>query len=250
MLTNLQKRTAQAIVNVFETGSPVGDYANITAAPADPGHLTYGRSQTTLSSGNLALLIKSYCNSSGLPPAAGLRSYLPRLESRDASLDSDPNLRSLLRQAAADQAMRRAQDEFFDRDYWHPAVHAAQSLAIDSPLGTAVVYDSFIHGAWSRLRDATLARLGLPAASSKSAWIREYVTLRRDWLATHPNPLLHRAVYRMDTFHALIAAANWDLRLPLVAHGVSISEASLSKPADNSPARPGFPIQSIRVKTD
>jgi len=248
MLTNLQKVTAQAIVNIFETGSPAGDYANITVASGDPGHLTYGRSQTTLASGNLALLIRSYCDAPDAMHADGFRAYLPRLDARDATLDTDARFHSLLREAATDETMRRIQDDFFDRCYWHPAVRAAESLAILSPLGTAVVYDSFIHGAWSRLRDATLARAGLPAvaglpsapegAKSKTderSWIREYTALRRDWLANHPNPLLHRAVYRMDTFLELAHAANWDLTLPLQAHGVTISEATFAAGVDNPP---------------
>jgi chitosanase len=47
MLTDLQTRAAQAIVNVFETGTPRGDYGRVTLLAGDTGHLTYGRSQTT-----------------------------------------------------------------------------------------------------------------------------------------------------------------------------------------------------------
>ena len=61
MLSDLQKKTAQAIVNVFETSQVLGDYGKVTLLPGDSGHLTYGRSQTTLASGNLFLLINAYC---------------------------------------------------------------------------------------------------------------------------------------------------------------------------------------------
>ena len=60
VLTEVQKRVSQAIVNIFETGKPGGKYGKVTLLPGDPGHLTYGRSQTTLASGNLYLLIKAY----------------------------------------------------------------------------------------------------------------------------------------------------------------------------------------------
>lgn len=262
MLTNLQKMTAQAIVNIFETGEPAGNYGEITFRKDDVGCLTFGRSQTTLASGGLALLIGQYCASPGTTATTELRNYLPRLEARDRTLDSDSNFIALLKHAGADPAMHPIEDDFFDRAYWHPAVRAAESLAIESALGTAVVYDSFIHGAWARLRDSTLARLGLPAvagppASSNTAppppgehaWIGEYLALRRDWLANHPNPLLRRAVYRMDTFLALTGASNWDLTLPIQAHGVTISEATFSAHPDNPPSRPGFPIQSFRVQS-
>jgi hypothetical protein len=74
-----QRRTAQAIVNIFETGRAVGDYGAVTFLRGDPGHLTYGRSQTTLASGNLFLLVLAYCER---PDAEGeiagtLRRFLP-----------------------------------------------------------------------------------------------------------------------------------------------------------------------------
>lgn len=233
MLTELHKHTIQAIVNVFETGRPTGNYGAVTFWKDDVGCLTFGRSQTTLASGGLALLIREYCAVPGAAFSTELRNYLPLLEARDRSLDSDAEFISLLRKAGSDPSMRRVEDDFFDRAYWDPAIQAAQLLAIETPLGTAVVYDSFIQGAWARLRDATLARIGspsrlagTPAAPGERQWVREYIALRRDWLATHPNPLLRRAVYRMDTFIALADAANWDLALPLRAHGVTIDEAT------------------------
>src|SRR5215831_16707865 len=60
-ITELQKKTAQTIVNIFETGHVRGDYGMVTLLASDYGHLTYGRSQTTLASGNLFLLIRAYC---------------------------------------------------------------------------------------------------------------------------------------------------------------------------------------------
>jgi len=248
MLTEIQKHSIQAIVNVFETGTPIGNYGAVTFRKDDVGCLTFGRSQATLAAGGLALLIREYCAVPGAALAAELRAYQPRLDARDRSLDTDARFVSLLRNAGADSVMRQVEDRFFDLEYWHPAVRAAESLAIQSALGAAVVYDSFIHGAWARLRDATFARVGSPALArppsaperagsptGERAWIREYLALRRDWLANHPNPLLHRAVYRMDAFLALADAANWDLALPLLAHGVTISEATFAKSAYSPP---------------
>ena len=50
-LTALQQSAAQAVVNIFETGSIRGNYSDVTLLPGDSGQLTYGRSQTTLASG-------------------------------------------------------------------------------------------------------------------------------------------------------------------------------------------------------
>ena len=45
MSAELQKKTTQAIVNIFETSQPLGDYGKVTLLAGDSGHLTYGRSQ-------------------------------------------------------------------------------------------------------------------------------------------------------------------------------------------------------------
>lgn len=231
MLTDLQKRTAQAIVNIFETSQVRGDYGNVTLLPGDTGHLTYGRSQTTLASGNLYLLIKAYCEDDGAQFAEPLRTYLDRLAARDLTLDDDLAFRDLLREAGDDPVMHDVQDRFFDRVYWSPAAQAAISLSINTALGTGVVYDSRVHGSWGRIRDRTLDRYGAVSPIGEEAWIGHYVDERRDWLATNPNPLLQRTVYRMDAFRGLIGEGKWDLSLPLRVRGVVIDEDALLGPA-------------------
>ena len=164
MLTDLQKRCAQAIVNVFETGRPLGNYGSVTLLAGDTGHLTYGRAQTTLTSGNLYLLIKAYCEASDAAFADQLRPYLDALDLRDLALDNNAALRQFLREAGDDPVMRREQDAFFDRVYWAPAVASADYIGAQTALGTAVVYDSRIHGSWHAMRDRTNERFGAPAA--------------------------------------------------------------------------------------
>jgi len=44
----------------------------------------------------------------------------------------------------------------------------------------------------------------------------------------------------MDTFAALAAAGNWDLSLPVVAHGVTIDEPALSAARGPQPATPSL----------
>jgi chitosanase len=40
MLTKTQKRTAQAIINIFETGEALGDYSKVTLIAGDIGHIS------------------------------------------------------------------------------------------------------------------------------------------------------------------------------------------------------------------
>ena len=61
MLTTMQKKTAQGILNLFETSEVLGDYGKVTVIPGDTGHLSFGRSQTTLGSGNLHSLLQRHC---------------------------------------------------------------------------------------------------------------------------------------------------------------------------------------------
>lgn len=228
MVSELQKRTAQAIINVFETGKPAGDYASVVFHPNDLGQLTYGRSQTTLASGNLFLLIAAYCRTEGAVFAETLEPFLPRLKSRDPALNTDMTLRAILREAGADPVMRATQDAFFDRVYWTPAAGAAGAAGIATALGTAVVYDSVVHGAWGLIAGRVNAAKGTVKSFGEKPWIKHYVETRRAWLAGHSNALLPLTVYRMDTFRELIKNDNWDLVLPIRAHGRVIAESDVS----------------------
>lgn len=227
MVTPLQKKTAQAIVNIFETGRATGDYGSVTVLSGDTGRLTYGRSQTTLASGNLALLVHAYCEAGGRS-AAALRPFLPAFDQRAASLDTDENVKAILRSAGEDQVMREVQDAFFDRIYWNPASQAAAGLGIAQALSIAVVYDSKIHGSFDLIRGRTEQKVGAVAKAGERPWVQAYVDERRNWLANHPNALLHKTVYRMDAFKDLFQRNAWDLPLPLTVRNVIISEELFS----------------------
>ncbi len=227
MLTELQKKTAQAIVNIFETGTVRGEYGRVTLLANDPGRLTYGRSQTTLTSGNLYLLIKSYCEKAGALYAEEFASFLEPLAERDTGLDHHPRFRSLLGRAGEDQVMREVQDSFFDRVYWSPAEREADLRGLHHPLEMTVVYDSFIHGSWHRMRDRTVEEYGSVGDIGPERWIEKYVEVRKHWLAGHSNTLLHKTVYRMDALNGLIKEGNWELTLPVSVHGVLITKPLL-----------------------
>jgi chitosanase len=123
--------------------------------------------------------------------------------------------------------MQETQDRFFDRVYWEPAVKSAEFTGIGTALGTAVVYDSKVHGSWNFIRERTLSRHGTAQDVGEKSWINRYVQERRDWLANHFNLLLRKTVYRMDTFGQLIAADKWDIPTPLRVRGVQIDEEIL-----------------------
>jgi chitosanase len=188
MLNATEKLVAQALVNISETGSVRGRYSAIAVIPGDAGHLTYGRSQTTLVSGGLAELVRRYVAREDARDAEQLRPYLERLEARDLSLDGDAGLKSALRVAGSDPAMQEEQDAYFDERFWDPAERAAEALGLSLPLSIAVVYDSFIQGAWGIIRDRVLKQKGHPGGD-EHGWVAAYCSTRASagWTPSRPS---------------------------------------------------------------
>ena len=249
MLTPTQKQTAQSIVNLFETGAVLGHYGNVTVIPGDTGHLTFGRSQTTLCSGNLLNLLQRYCGNDGARFGDKLSAWLARFAAGDLSLDDDLYLHNLLRATADDPVMRETQDVFFDEVYWQPAAKAADTFGIQSALGVAVVYDSWVHGSWKALREMTNQKSGPIATLGERPWIKAYVENRRSWLANHRRSDLQGTTYRMDAFSRLIEQGYWGLPLPLVVRGEEISQVTLraTPPGCYDGPQPG--TRSIALQT-
>lgn len=223
-MNELQKATSAAIVNIFETGRVRGNYSATAVLKGDSGHLSYGRSQVTLGSGNLFLLLKNYCQSPNGKFAAQLTPFLPRFEHKDFSLDTDKDVRALLEQAGKeDVVMRETQDQFFNEHYFAPACRDAEAVGITSALGQTVIYDSHIQGGWPKMK----ARAGPITAGGEKDWVTRYIATRKAWLQKLAPPL-PSTVYRMDSFSTLIDQDKWGLSLPLVVHSVEITEVALA----------------------
>lgn len=225
-MDDLQKQTIQAIVNIFETGRVGGDYGSVTVLKGDAGHLTYGRSQTTLASGYLFLLIKAYCERPDAQFATELRPYLGDLSIKSVKLDSNMNLREILREAGSDPAMRAEQDRFFDDHFFQPSCRAAQAKGISTALGQAVVYDSHIQGGFSRVTALVGVPIG-PNGATEEDWIAKYIAARKGWLA-QLNPPLPSTTYRMEAFADLVDKKAWELPLNLTIRGVTITPENLN----------------------
>ena len=231
-LLDLQKSAAQAIVNIFETGSALGEYGQVTILRGDTGHLTYGRAQTTLASGNLFILINTYVHALGARYAQELTTYLDRLADKDQNLDHDFQLHDVLRKAGSDPVMIETQNKFFDSVYWVPTLRSADYINVAKALSLAVVFDSRIHGSWHSVRDRTIEQVGKPDEIGEQEWISCYIRMRRDWLASHRNRLLRQTVYRMDAFQELIRMSNWTLNMPFHCRGILIDENILTGSPD------------------
>lgn len=224
-LTAQQKRLCEQIINVFESGSPLGNYSAISIykdGPHNQRQVTYGRSQTT-EFGNLAELLDMYVKAGGIYSEA-LRPYLDRIEV--TPLADDALFLQLLRDAGRkDPLMRQTQDAFFDKRYFIPAMNWADNNGFSLPLSALVIYDSFIHSG-SILNFLRKRFPESPPASGgdERAWIIQYVDTRQEWLANHENRILRKTVYRTACFKNEINRDNWDLsQLPINANGIEIS---------------------------
>lgn len=222
-MTEEQEQTAKAIVSVFETGLPRGDYSAVAVLPGDKGGISYGTHQATLASGSLHKLIKAYCSTPGVRYGSALSGYLRLLRARWRGLNDDAPFRRLLRQAATDPLMQLCQDRFFDDRYWAPAQAEAEAAGWETPLGASIVYDGYIHGSWAAMRDRATRR---ESKANEKDWMRAYVLVRRQWLARRQGPL-RATVYRMDAFQRLMGAGNWDLELPFAVRGVYLTAENI-----------------------
>jgi chitosanase len=225
-LTQEQITTIQQIVNVFETGSPEGDYAQVTILKDGPGgrrQVTYGRSQTT-EYGNLRELVDMYIGANGAF-ASQLRPFLPQIGNLATPLVGDVVFTDTLRNAGLqDPIMKSTQDIFFDNRYFQPAVDWADANGFTKALSLLVIYDSFIHSGRihpflrKRFSESPPARGG-----DEKAWIKAYTNARHDWLGGHSNRILRNTVYRTQCFLNEMERGNWDLdMLPIPANGTAI----------------------------
>jgi chitosanase len=220
-----QKRLIERIVNVFETGTPEGDYAAIAIfedGPHDIRQITYGRAQTT-EYGNLRELIRMYAGAGGR--FSGDLAPFVDLIGAEALTDREDFIGLLKRAGREDPVMRQIQDEFFDRRYFAPALRWADDHEFALKLSMLVIYDSFIHsGSIPSVIRQKFPEVPPNMGGDERAWTAAYVTARHAWLANHSRPIVRRTIYRTECFTREIGRGNWDLSaLPVNANGTDVS---------------------------
>ena len=239
----LQKQTCIAIVNIFESGSLTGNYGAVGGLKNDKGHLSYGRSQVSLMSGNLFLLIKAYCEAPDAQFAQELSPFLQRLGNKDTTLDQDLAIRNILRQAGNDPAMRRIQDDYFDRNFFQPALAAAQHANLQQPLSQTIAYDTHIQGGWQACSAAVNTDVGpIGTNVTEETWIKRYLEVRTEYLKRHAP----QTTYRPEAFGKLVSVGAWTLDLPIALRGLTITGQSFETPAPE-PSIPSPPIPDLEV---
>lgn len=229
--TETDKLKALAIVHVFETSKPFGDYAACVVLNDGAG-VSYGINQFTHRSGSLAAIIREYLASGGQLGREILTAALPLLAKKTPTaikrLAADHLFKRTLKTAAITREMKAAQRLVAYERYLRPAIEICERMRFVTPLALAVVYDSVTHGSWELIS----ARVGgtvrtvkpNPLAFEKS-WITEYVRARHRWLTDIKR--LRVTNYRTKFFLDQIAISNWELRLPVTVHGLRLREVEM-----------------------
>jgi hypothetical protein len=219
--TDLDLAKALAVVNVFETGRPFGEYSAL-AILNDGAGISYGINQFTHRSGSLAAVVAEYLSRGGKVGRQLLAESLPLFRSASpaaiATAAGNEKLKASLRAAAATREMRAAQHHIAFERYLRPAVEACAGSGFVLPLSLAVVYDSMTHGSWERIRDhVRIPTRPFDGAAFETVWITAYVKARHQWLRSVPR--LKATSYRTQFFLEQIIADNWHLELPFRIHG-------------------------------
>jgi hypothetical protein len=243
VFTELSKFTALAIVRIFETGKPFGDYSAV-AVLDDGAGISYGISQFTHKSGALEDVLSRFKRLGGvLPSAIAIVFESIEFPNRNsiAGLSKNAAVKKELKELGKDPLMQQAQREISFEKYLRPAIEACEGSGFALPLSLAVIYDSMNHGSYGRIRDrVTVDRSSFTSEEVfEKAWVADYCRERLDWLgASHGD--LKNTVYRPQTFLDLIRADNWTLDLPInvrlgagkVRLSSKIFESSAATPAE------------------
>ncbi len=234
---------AMAIVSIFETSRPFGDYAAI-AVLDDGAGVSYGVNQFTHRSGSLLEVAERYLELGGAVGKLVIEENLPLLRKKTArainALARNERFKKALKAAAVTREMREAQEQIVHERYLRPAIEVCRDFGFVFPLSLAVVYDSVTHGSWEKIRDkvgfrvtpsdvmenVTRERVTL---TDEKKWITEYARKRDAWLASIPRLAATR--YRTRFFLNQIAISNWELRLPLRVQGVRLDEELIAEAA-------------------
>ncbi len=251
--TDIEKKKASAIVRIFETGKPLGDYPAV-AVLNDGAGVSYGASQFTHRSGSLRAVVDEYLRRDG---AVGRKVMIDRYKTLRTitaeaiqTLAADIVFRNALRAAGMTREMREAQDRIAHDKYLAPAIAACEGSGFVLPLSLAVIYDSLTHGSYEKIRDrVSINGFAEPSIEFEKEWIRKYVNARHAWLGSIPR--LRSTRYRTQFFENQIKIGRWQLELPMIVHGVRLTHEIFgiqNSPVQSSSFSLPVPPQTIPQK--
>ena len=225
-LSETQIRAAMAIVSVFEVATATSGFHRIGKIQGDSGGISYGVFQFSINSGNLGSILTAYVASPDAKYAAQVAPFAARAVNREARLNDDLSFEQTLKQIGFDPVMQRIQIAYGLQEFGIMAANRFHELGLKTALGYAVMLDSAVHGAYTKVLQGVRNRKPALGGDEKT-WVADYLSTRRAWLTRQGPPLLC-TVYRIDTFRRLIEKNNWALTPPFLARSIMIKQELLN----------------------
>lgn len=247
--SELQVKAAKALVNLYETGDLIGHY-DALAILGDSAGISFGKTQTTENSGGLwKLIFEEYFSLSDPKPLykADFEQYRLVLYNKEKdtgkkfALTHNDAFKDLLRESAQeDPQMRKAQDLYFHRNYFRPALQLASDYSITLPLILAMFYDFCIHSGpqgarkfvdrfdegwsdpphlvsvpedqWTEKHDLEMEQAwGRGLIQSRHKWLTEFTSSDKDH-----QKVVRDSAYRTESMIDLLNRGLWNLQIPFV----------------------------------
>ena len=223
-----QRLRADQLVSAFENSTTVISYDY--AENLDDGRgVTSGRAGFTTATCDALAVVEVYTGRVGDNVLAPFVPELERLcdtESDDtAGLPEDAYV-AAWQEAAGDDEFIAAQDEIVDRDYYIPAMEAADDIGLTTALARAELFDTALQhgpgddpdGLYALIERATSA-VGLPAEAGEELWLDTFLDVRIDDLIDPYNVETaeewRESTDRVECMRRIADSGNYDLDGPI-----------------------------------
>lgn len=223
-----QRRRADQLISTFENSSTTIHY-DYAENLGDGRGVTAGRAGFTTATCDALEVVRIYAVEVEATPLAA---FIPEMEHlcEDTSDDTEQLPEAAFmdawRTAAADARFRTAQDTIVDREYYVPAMEAADALGLRTALARAQLYDTAIqHGAGddpdglAAIIARTRSAVGDPEAIGDEAWLDAYFDERIDTLRNPANAetaaAWRESTDRVECMRRIAADDNFELEGPM-----------------------------------
>ena len=223
-----QRRRADQLISAFENSTTEirYDYAENLG---DGRGVTAGRSGFTTATCDALDVIEAYTDEVSDNVLSPFTPELERLcdeESDDTSGLPEAAYIAAWSEAASDAEFRAAQDAILDREYYIPAMEAADDLGLETALARAELFDAAVqHGAGDdpdgldALIDRATANGGAPTEIGEREWLDALFDVRIDDLLHPANEETagewSESIDRVECMRRLAATGNVDLAGPI-----------------------------------
>jgi chitosanase len=173
----------KSISNVFEVGRPQPDFAYVENLHDGRGYTVTNYGFCT-STGEVSRLIRRYSASEKDSPLRHFLAVLPPAHDGSSTPDDFPE--AWQSEASKSQTLAGVCDREADRLFFKPAMRAAATADIRTPIGKAVFYDTWLqHGgdgdpdSFQAIYSRTVHRIGKRQKTSEADFIRAFLEERK-----------------------------------------------------------------------